>query len=211
MRELIEGTDEITLAKLRALNVEEIVDGGQENNGEGGARIYCGPILDGQFVVETAESTFKAGRQVKILLIKMEKIKKIIIGAFIGLVVSCCLFSNVNAQNEVKMSETLSSKQQSIIPIAAFTANGNLEQLKPAINAGLDAGLTINEIKEVMVHLYAYCGFPRSLRGLQTFMEVVDERKSKGINDKLGADASPVNDEKSKYERGKANLEELIG
>lgn len=64
----IDGTDADALAKLRALSVEEIVDGGQETDGEGGPRIYSGPILDGKLVVETAESAYKAGRQVKIPL-----------------------------------------------------------------------------------------------------------------------------------------------
>ncbi|MBT8178795.1 MAG: carboxylesterase family protein [Eudoraea sp.] len=65
----IEGTDATALAKLRALSVEEIVDGGQESDGQGGPRIYSGPILDGKLVVETAESAYKAGRQAKIPLI----------------------------------------------------------------------------------------------------------------------------------------------
>jgi para-nitrobenzyl esterase len=65
----IEGTDAAALAKLRALSVEEIVDGGQENNGQGGPRIYSGPILDGKLVVETAESAYKAGRQARVPLI----------------------------------------------------------------------------------------------------------------------------------------------
>lgn len=64
----IEGTDAAALAKLRALKVEEIVDGGQETNGQGGPRIYSGPILDGKLVVETAESAYKAGRQANVLL-----------------------------------------------------------------------------------------------------------------------------------------------
>lgn len=64
----IEGTDAEALAKLRALSVEQIVDGGQENN-EQGERIYPGPILDGKFMVETAESAYKAGRQAKVPLI----------------------------------------------------------------------------------------------------------------------------------------------
>jgi para-nitrobenzyl esterase len=64
----IEGTDAAALAKLRALKVEEIVDGGQENDGQGGPRIYSGPILDGKLVVETAESAYKAGRQARVSL-----------------------------------------------------------------------------------------------------------------------------------------------
>ena len=65
----IEGTDAAALARLRALSVEEIVDGGQETDGQGGPRIYSGPILDGKLVVETAESAYKAGRQAKVPLI----------------------------------------------------------------------------------------------------------------------------------------------
>jgi hypothetical protein len=83
--------------------------------------------------------------------------------------------------------------------------------LKPALTSGLDAGLTINEIKEVLIHLYAYCGFPRSLRGIQTFMEVLDERKANGIHDNLGRNATPIIDNRSKYERGKDNLGRLTG
>jgi para-nitrobenzyl esterase len=64
----VEGTDAAALAKLRAMKVEEIVDGGQENDGQGGARIYSGPILDGKFVTETAESAYKAGRQARVPL-----------------------------------------------------------------------------------------------------------------------------------------------
>jgi para-nitrobenzyl esterase len=62
----IEGSDAAALAKLRALKVEDIVDGGQETDGQGGPRIYSGPILDGKLVVETAESAYKAGRQAKV-------------------------------------------------------------------------------------------------------------------------------------------------
>ncbi|MBT8238660.1 MAG: carboxylesterase family protein [Croceitalea sp.] len=65
----IDGTDADALAKLRALPVEEIVDSGQENDGEGGPRIYSGPILDGKLVRETAESAYNAGRQMQIPLI----------------------------------------------------------------------------------------------------------------------------------------------
>lgn len=65
----IEGTDAAALAKLRALSVAEIVDGGQETDGQGGPRTYSGPILDGKLVVETAESAYKAGRQARVPLI----------------------------------------------------------------------------------------------------------------------------------------------
>lgn len=116
----------------------------------------------------------------------------------------------VKAQQPKSDAENmLSEKQRKIVAISAYTAKGDLFKLKTELNNGLDAGLTINQIKESLVHLYAYCGFPRSLRGLQTFMEVVDERKAKGITDERGAEASPIKDDRSKYERGTDILVEL--
>ncbi len=119
--------------------------------------------------------------------------------------------NNINAQEKTTKERVLSAKEQSIISIATLTAKGDVDKLKTALNTGLDAGLTINQIKESLVHLYAYCGFPRSIRGLQTFMQVLDERKSKGVTDVLGAEASPINNSRSRYERGRENLEKLTG
>ena len=122
--------------------------------------------------------------------------------------ISCFSFT-LNAKDHMNKEVLLSHTEQSIISVAALTAKGDLSNLKARLNEGLDAGLTINQIKEVLVHLYAYCGFPRSIRGLQTFMEVLDERKAKGISDKTGTDASPIPQEQPKYERGKKVLGEL--
>lgn len=127
------------------------------------------------------------------------------------LVVSITTSTAMNAQDTMNTGQMLSVQQQSIIGIAALTGKGDLEKLKTKLNTGLDAGLTVNQIKETLIHVYAYAGFPRSLRGLQTFMAVLDERKAKGIEDVMGADASPIQDESNKYERGKAILEELTG
>jgi len=79
--------------------------------------------------------------------------------------------------------------------IASLTAKGDLVILKSELNKGLEAGLTVNEIKEILIHTYAYCGFPRSIRGLQTFMEVLNERRTKGINDESGKEASPIKED----------------
>ena len=87
---------------------------------------------------------------------------------------------------------TLDKRQQAIVTIAAFTTMGDVARLKPALNQGLDAGLTVNEVKEVLVQMYAYAGFPRSLGGIWTFMGVMDERKAEGIVDEEGKEASPI-------------------
>ena len=108
-------------------------------------------------------------------------------------------------------NQALNAKEQSIVTISAFTTKGDLEQLRKALNKGLDAGLTVNEIKEVLVQLYAYCGFPRSLNGINALMSVVEERKQKGINDETGKTAKPITDTGDKYERGRKTLERLTG
>src|ERR1700712_2558465 len=102
--------------------------------------------------------------------------------------------NKMNAQSNMKANQSLNAQQQSIVSISALTAVGDLEHLKTELNTGLDAGLTINEIKEVLVQLYAYCGFPRSLNGINTFMSVVEERRAKGIADAYGKEASPIAD-----------------
>lgn len=110
------------------------------------------------------------------------------------------------------LADTLSLRQQCIVAIAASAATGALEHLRTALARGLDGGLTVNETKEVMVHAYAYCGFPRSLRGLQPpLMQVLDERKARGIADTVGRDASPVCDSRDKHTRGAELLEKLSG
>ncbi len=123
---------------------------------------------------------------------------------------SISMFTNsVQAQQMISNGKGLNQQEKSIISIAAINAKGDLENLKSALKEGLEAGLTVNEIKEILVHTYAYCGFPRSIRGLQTFMEVVNERKAKGITDKMGREASLIKADDNKYERGKKILEEL--
>jgi len=106
---------------------------------------------------------------------------------------------------------SLSAKQQGIIPIAAFTASGEMDRLDAALVGGLEAGLTVNEIKEILVQMYAYAGFPRSLNGINAFMAVLDERKASGIEDEVGKDASPIPADMNKDEYGAKVRASLAG
>lgn len=117
----------------------------------------------------------------------------------------------VPAQTQAPQTGLLSGRQQALVTISAFTAKGDLPHLQQALNTGLDAGLTVNEEKEVLVQLYAYCGFPRSLQGFNTLLKVLDERKARGLSIITGRDASPISSTGSRYERGTRNLEKLTG
>lgn len=110
------------------------------------------------------------------------------------------------------LSETLSLRQQTIPLIALYMASSKMEKLHQALNQGLDAGLTISEAKEILVQLYAYTGFPRSLNALNVLMKVVDERKQRGIKDEPGREpvaAVPVGDELRQL--GTANQTKISG
>lgn len=136
--------------------------------------------------------------------------KQLKVFGFAILLLGISLFSNSAKSQEMMSNEkSLSSEEKSIVEISALAGKGDLIGLNLALKKGLEAGLTVNQIKEVLVHLYAYSGFPRSIRGLQTFMAVLEERKAKGITDSIGKEASPIQQEGSKYERGKKVLGEL--
>ena len=87
-------------------------------------------------------------------------------------------------------SETLTPRQHAIPLIAAFMASSDIPKLNSALNQGLDAGLTVNEAKEILVQLYAYAGFPRSLNALGELLNVVETRKQRGIKDTQGHEPS---------------------
>jgi len=117
------------------------------------------------------------------------------IGSCIPFLVALVLtfgFATMTEANKMNGKIALDARQQGIVTIAAFTTSGDTGKLRPALNEGVDAGLTVNEVKEVLVQMYAYAGFPRSLGGISTFMGVMDERRAKGIKDVEGKDISPI-------------------
>jgi 4-carboxymuconolactone decarboxylase len=107
--------------------------------------------------------------------------------------------------------QALSAKQQSIVPIAAATALGEMAQLHQALDRGLDAGLAVSELKEILVQLYAYTGFPRSLNALGELMKVLDARKQRGVHDSAGREPTAVAAGNDVLALGTANQTKLSG
>jgi alkylhydroperoxidase/carboxymuconolactone decarboxylase family protein YurZ len=106
----------------------------------------------------------------------------------------------------------LSAAQQAIVPIAAFAAAGDITKLNAALNQGLDAGLTVGDAREVLVQLYAYAGFPRSLNALGELMKVVEARKQRGVKDAPGrAPSRPIPKGEALLAAGTANQTKLSG
>jgi 4-carboxymuconolactone decarboxylase len=106
----------------------------------------------------------------------------------------------------------LTTRQQAIVPIAAFAAAGNIAKLNIALSQGLDAGLTVSDTKEILVQLYAYAGFPRSLNALGELMKVLEARKQRGIQDAPGnAPSRPIPKGNALLAAGTANQTKLSG
>ena len=102
----------------------------------------------------------------------MRLMKRILLGTACSLLF---LMNHTEAQTMNNSTEALSPKERQIAAISAHTARGDMDGLKTALAAGLDAGLSLNEIREVLVQMYAYCGFPRSLNALSSLMELSKE------------------------------------
>lgn len=149
--------------------------------------------------------------------------KHLPIALFIACLAACPLLSQAQPtflpapamettmQRQTPEQQVLSARQQAILPITAFTAGGDMAKLNAALERGLDAGLTVNETKEVLAQMYAYTGFPRSLNALSELMKVLESRKSRGIADAPGAEPGPLPAAQDMLEAGTANQTKLIG
>ncbi len=102
---------------------------------------------------------------------------------------------------------SLNARQKSVAVVASYAARGNQAGLRQALIDGLNAGVTISEFKEILVQVYAYCGFPRSLNALSTLMAVEDERGNKDEQGRLPG----VKPEGNSLDYGTANQTKLVG
>lgn len=97
-------------------------------------------------------------------------IKKIFISLLAVLFFACGTIIAADTKNDL-----LTKKEQNIVSVSQYTATGDLQNLRKAVDKSLGDGLTVNEIKEVMVQLYAYCGFPRSLNALEVLLQATKD------------------------------------
>lgn len=117
------------------------------------------------------------------------------------------LGSSLSAQDSTELDE----RQSAIVPIAAHAASGDIQRLRQELAEGLEAGLTVNEIKEILIQSYAYAGFPRALNAINAFDAVLQERKARGITDQEGRSASPVPADFDAEAAGNRNRNTLVG
>lgn len=91
------------------------------------------------------------------------------------------------AFGDIYTREGLDLKSKEIAVVAALTAIGTAQpQLKVHINGALNTGSSINEIKEVILQMSVYSGFPNCINGMNALKDVLKERQKNGIKDNFG-------------------------
>lgn len=118
---------------------------------------------------------------------------------------------NGHVAGDHEYAGALSDQHAAVAVIGALTASGDLPRLATALNQGLNAGVTVNQVKEVLVQMYAYAGFPRSLNAISTFMTVLQQRQAQGITDETGPQPVPLAEGTDILELGTENQTELTG
>jgi 4-carboxymuconolactone decarboxylase len=69
----------------------------------------------------------------------------------------------------------LSPRDRSLITVAALITNGSTEQLSGHLARARENGLTDDELKEVIVHLAFYAGWPRAMSAIAVAKNVLND------------------------------------
>ena len=136
--------------------------------------------------------------------------RKIMTLALAVLLIAC----SSKQQTETKDMNQLSFTTEQAAWMSAIACNeakGDLVALEAAIHNGLEAELTVSQIKEALSQLYAYTGFPRSLNSLGVLQRVIGDRQAKGVKVLMGEDASPLSEEYDALKEGTRVQTQLVG
>ena len=136
--------------------------------------------------------------------------RKIMTFALAVLLIAC----SSKQQTETKDMNQLSFTTEQaawMSAIACDEAKGDLVALESAIHNGLEAELTVSQIKEALSQLYAYTGFPRSLNALGVLQRVIGDRQAKGVKVIMGEDANPLSDDYDALKEGTRVQTQLVG
>lgn len=69
----------------------------------------------------------------------------------------------------------LDPKTRSMITVAMLVALGKRQELEGHVRGALNNGVTVEELKELMLHSALYCGFPAAIEGFRAAKTVIDQ------------------------------------
>ena len=80
------------------------------------------------------------------------------------------------AFGDIYSRDTLSLREREIATIAMLTCAGREPQLRVHIHAGLNVGLTPEEVEEVILQTVPYAGFPTAINARNILMDIVAQQ-----------------------------------
>ncbi|RSH84073.1 hypothetical protein EHS25_005318 [Saitozyma podzolica] len=83
-----------------------------------------------------------------------------------------------NAWDGIWGREGLEFKHRSLVVISICAALGHTKELAGHVRGALNNGLTEIEIREAMLHIMGYCGFPVGLEAFRTCEPVIEAWKA---------------------------------
>ena len=70
----------------------------------------------------------------------------------------------------------LDRKQRSLVTLGILIGTGKPSELKNHVRAGLNNGLSVTELQEVLIQAIPYCGFPCVAEAIEATVAVLRER-----------------------------------
>lgn len=111
---------------------------------------------------------------------------------------------------DIYSRDGLDLKSKEIAVVASLTALGNAEpQLKVHLSGALNVGCTINEVKEIILQMSSYSGFPTCINAMNALKDVLNKREKQGIKDVIGYEPTNKISPMDRYEVGVKQLSEL--
>lgn len=77
---------------------------------------------------------------------------------------------------EVWSGEALPPKTRSMLVVALLACMGRVNELKTHVGGALNNGCSVEEIRDVLLHVAIYCGIPAGVEGTRTAEQVLRER-----------------------------------
>jgi 4-carboxymuconolactone decarboxylase len=78
---------------------------------------------------------------------------------------------------DVYTRPALSDRDRELAAVAALVALGRSSQLPQHLRAALDAGVTEDELREVVIQTAAIAGFPPAMNAMSTLRTILAERE----------------------------------
>ncbi|HSV35015.1 MAG TPA: carboxymuconolactone decarboxylase family protein [Ramlibacter sp.] len=94
-------------------------------------------------------------------------------GAFAA---DCAAIALESAFGAVWSRPGLDRKQRSLVTLGILIGTGKPAELKNHVRAGLNNGLTVTELQEVLIQSIPYCGFPCVAEAIEATVAVLRER-----------------------------------